>query len=95
MGLIIIDEEHETTYKSSNRPRYHAREVAEEKYVSSRIAILVLGSATPSLESYYKAMVNEYKLYTIENRVQNIPMPIVRLIDMREELQKGKLLHPK
>ncbi len=88
LGLIIIDEEHETTYKSSNRPRYHAREVAE-KICELKDCHLVLGSATPSLESYYKAMVNEYKLYTIENRVQNIPMPIIRLIDMREELQKG------
>lgn len=88
LGLIIIDEEHETSYKSSIRPRYHAREIAEKRCEHENCH-LVLGSATPSIESYYKSRKNQYKLFVLENRVDNIPMPKVDLIDMRDELRNG------
>ncbi len=88
LGLIIIDEEHETTYKSSTRPRYHAREVAEIRCQIENCH-LVLGSATPSIESYYKGKTGEYHLYELKHRVQNIPMPKIKLIDMRNELKEG------
>lgn len=88
LGLIIIDEEHESTYKSSSKPRYHARAVAEKRCELENCH-LVLGSATPSIESYYKGKTNEYQLYQLQRRVDNIPMPKIKLIDMREELQEG------
>ena len=70
LGLIIIDEEHENTYKSSIRPRYHVREIGEKRceYESCH---LVLGTATPSIESYYKSMNKEYKLFSLEKRIDN------------------------
>ncbi len=89
VGLIIIDEEHEHSYKQeSPAPCYHAREVAEER---ARLegALLVLGSATPALESFHKADHGEYRLVTLANRVDIRPMPAVTLVDMREELRTG------
>ena len=89
LGLIIIDEEHEHTYKQeSPAPCYHAREVAEER---ARLegALLVLGSATPSLESFHKASGGRYRLVTLQHRVEIRPMPLVDLVDMREELRTG------
>jgi primosomal protein N' (replication factor Y) len=89
LGLIIIDEEHEHTYKQeSPTPCYHTREVAEER---ARLegALLVLGSATPALESFYKAQHGHYRLITLKHRVQTRPMPAVLLVDMREELRTG------
>lgn len=89
VGLIIIDEEHENSYKQEGQaPCYHAREVAEER---ARLegALLVLGSATPALESYYKADTGRYRLVTLEHRVDRRPMPHVDLVDMREELRSG------
>lgn len=89
VGLIIIDEEHEHSYKQeSPAPCYHAREVAEER---ARLegALLVLGSATPALESFYKANSGHYRLVTLPHRVDIRPMPQVTLVDMRDELRSG------
>jgi len=89
VGLIIIDEEHEHSYKQEGMaPCYHAREVAEER---ARLegALLVLGSATPALESYHKAETGRYRLVTLEQRVDGRPMPQVTLVDMWEELRSG------
>jgi len=89
LGLIIIDEEHETTYKQSEPdPRYHAREVALKR---SRLTngILVLGSATPSLESYYRVQQGEYTLIEMPNRVTQNPLPEVKIVDLREEFKLG------
>ena len=89
VGLIIIDEEHEHTYKQeSPAPCYHARDVAEER---ARLegALLVLGSATPALESFHKANTGAYRLVSMPHRVDDIPMPPVTLVDMRAELQTG------
>lgn len=89
VGLIIIDEEHEHSYKQeSPAPCYHAREVAEER-VRLEGALLVLGSATPALESFHKAQHGRYRLVTLANRVDIRPMPAVTLVDMREELRAG------
>lgn len=88
LGAIIIDEEHETSYKSENVPRYHARECAE--YIAkSRGAAFVLGSATPSLEAYYRAQNGEYKLFSMKERLTGGKLPTVYTIDLREELRKG------
>ena len=88
LGLIIIDEEHETTYKSESMPKYHAREVAEE-LAKLHNASVVLGSATPSMESYYKAMSGEYGFFTLKERVTGGNLPKVYIEDLREELKKG------
>lgn len=88
LGLIIIDEEHESSYKSETVPRYHARETAIER---ARMlgASVVLGSATPSIDSYYKAKSGEYRLLTLEKRVHEKPLPICEIVDLREELRAG------
>lgn len=88
LGLIIIDEEHETTYKGESTPRYHARETAIER---ARLegAHVVLGSATPSLESYYRCEKGEYALFELNSRYQEACMPKVYSVDMREELKQG------
>ncbi len=88
LGLIIIDEEHETTYKSESTPRYHARETAVER---ARLegAHVVLGSATPSLESYYRCENGEYALFELNSRYREACMPKVYSVDMREELKQG------
>lgn len=88
LGAIIIDEEHENSYKSENTPRYHARECAE--YIAeSRGASLILGSATPSMEAYYKAQTGAYKLYTMNERLTGGALPIVHTVDLRDELRSG------
>lgn len=88
LGIIIIDEEHEASYKSETIPRYHARETAIQR-AKMTDAIVVLGSATPSVESYYKAENNEYCLLELRHRVQKRPMPVCEVIDLREELRRG------
>ncbi len=90
LGLIIIDEEHDTAYKSEKTPKYHAREVAIER---ARLegAKVVLGTATPSIGSYYKAMQGEYKLYSLTERVKGSALPEVEIVDMREELRLGNM----
>jgi len=88
LGLIVIDEEHEHTYKSDPVPRYHARETAIAR---ARLegASVVLGSATPSLEAFYRAEKGEYELLTLRERSKKQELPTVYTIDMREELRAG------
>ena len=89
-GIIIIDEEHEQTYKSDNAPKYHARETAIElaKLLPDG-ACVVLGSATPSLESYYRATTGEYHLFELNRRLTGGTLPEVEIADLREELRAG------
>ncbi|MBP3808709.1 MAG: primosomal protein N' [Eubacterium sp.] len=88
LGLIIIDEEHDTAYKSEKTPKYHAREVAIKR-AELEGAKVILGTATPSIESYYKAKQGEYKLYSLLTRVKGSILPEVEIVDMREELRAG------
>ena len=88
LGLIIIDEEHESSYKSETVPRYHARETAIERAKMCG-AQVVLGSATPSVESYYRAKAGEYELLELRHRVADKPLPQVTVTDLREELRRG------
>lgn len=88
LGLIIIDEEHESAYKSENVPKYHARETAVE-LAGLCGAKVVFGSATPSLDTYYKAKNDVYKLFTMENRAGNGTLPSVETVDLREEMKNG------
>ena len=88
VGLIVIDEEHEGTYKSEQLPRYHARESAVAR-AKMEGASVVLGSATPTLEAYYRATTGEYQLMELPNRVEMRDMPTVYTTDMREELKNG------
>ena len=88
LGLIIIDEEHESAYKSENVPKYHARETAVE-LAGLCGAKVVFGSATPSLDTYYKAKNGVYKLFTMENRAGNGTLPSVETVDLREEMKNG------
>ena len=88
LGLIIIDEEHEQTYKSENSPRYHARETAEYR-AHMENAYLVMGSATPSLEAYTKCRNGEYCLVKLTSRFEDRPLPEVSVVDLREELKSG------
>ena len=84
LGLIVLDEEHEATFKQDTSPRYHAREVAIQRAERERIP-LVLGTATPSLESWHRARSKEYELVEMPRRVLDLPMPVVRIIDLRSE----------
>lgn len=88
LGLIVIDEEHENTYKSEQTPRYHARETAAAR-AKLEGASLVLGSATPSLESYYRCQSGEYRLLELTRRAGSQPLPSVYTADMRRELARG------
>jgi primosomal protein N' (replication factor Y) len=88
LGLIVIDEEHETTYKSEQVPRYHARETAEAR-AEMEGASVVLGSATPSLEAMYRAKNGEYTLLELKNRSGMQDMARVYTVDLREELKEG------
>lgn len=90
IGLIVIDEEHENAYKSDKIPRYHAVDVARERVRQSG-GMLILGSATPSMESFYKAKKGEYKLYELNERFYHNPLPTVHVVDMRDELRHGNL----
>ncbi|MDO8525124.1 MAG: primosomal protein N' [Candidatus Omnitrophota bacterium] len=85
LGIIIIDEEHETSYKQDDVPRYHARDVAEER-ARLNSCPLILGSATPSLESFYRAKHGGYKLIKLTKRVEERSLPKVKIVDMRMEL---------
>lgn len=86
VGLIVIDEEHESSYKQEETPRYHAREVALWRAKHNN-AVLLMGSATPALETYALATRGRYTLLEMPERVGNRPMPSVHVVDMREELQ--------
>lgn len=88
LGIIIMDEEQEHTYKSQNNPRYHARDVAKFRCVQSG-ALLLLGSATPSIESTYQAKEGRYKLFRLDNRYNKQELPNVVIADMKKELQSG------
>lgn len=88
LGVIVVDEEHESSYKSESMPKYHARETAV--YIASmQHAAVVLGSATPSLEAYYRAKKGEYKLYEMTGRHGSSTLPEVYTVDLREELRQG------
>jgi primosomal protein N' (replication factor Y) (superfamily II helicase) len=88
LGLVIIDEEHESSYKQEESPRYHAREIARWR-AQFHQATVVLGSATPSLESYFHARTDVYSWVTLKERVKGRPFPTVETVDMREELKQG------
>lgn len=88
LGLVIIDEEHESSYKQEETPRYHARDVAIERAKSYGCPV-ILGSATPTLESFARAKKNVYKLLTLSQRMNKNALPAVDIVDMREELRTG------
>src|SRR5512143_4289554 len=87
LALIIVDEEHDHSYKQEETPRYHARDVAAVR-AKMLGATVVLGSATPSLESYYNTTKGKYRLIELPDRVLARPLPEVELIDMRQEFQE-------
>ena len=88
IGVIIIDEEHTATYKQENHPRYHARDIAilRSKYHNCPV---ILGSATPSLESFARALNKNYELLTLKKRANNMVLPKVNVVDMKDEVKKG------
>ena len=88
LGLIILDEEQEHSYKSENAPRYSAKEVAIWRGYKEK-ALVLLGSATPSIESMYRAKEGEYTLYRLKNRFNGRPLPEVEIVDLRQELKMG------
>lgn len=89
LGLIVIDEEHENTFKQDSAPRYNARDVSlvRGKYED---ALVILGSATPSLESYYNASIGKYDFITLTKRIGDKPLPPIKLVDMRYEIRRNK-----
>jgi primosomal protein N' (replication factor Y) len=89
LGLIIVDEEHEHTYKQEEAPRYHARDVAIMRGQMEN-AVVVLGSATPSMESFYNCKKGKFTLLELPERVDNQKMPHVRVVDMRQAMRDGK-----
>jgi primosomal protein N' (replication factor Y) len=89
LGLIIVDEEHETSYKQDETPRYNARDIAVVRGKLERAAV-VLGSATPSLESFYNAQRKRYTLAILSRRVDHKQMPVIRIVDMRQEAIRAK-----
>ena len=84
LGLVIVDEEHDTSYKQDEAPRYHGRDVAIMR-ASREDALVLLGSATPSMESYHHAVSGKYQLLTLARRVLDRPLASVRIVNMREE----------
>lgn len=88
LGLIVMDEEHDDSYKSEQIPRYHARETAVQRAKMAN-APIVLGSATPSVESYTRAKKGEYTLLSMPHRVQKRPLPVCEIVDLRQELMNG------
>jgi primosomal protein N' (replication factor Y) len=91
LGLIVVDEEHETSYKQEEAPRYHARDVA---VVRGKLegCVVLLGTATPSLESYFNATRGKYQLLNLTQRVDDNQMPLIRVVDLRQEKRKAKSL---
>ncbi len=88
LGLIIIDEEHETSYKQEEHPRYHTRDIAKWRSKENN-TLLLLGSATPSLESYHSALTGEYRLLELDQRIGDSKLPDVKVVDMSNELSLG------
>jgi primosomal protein N' (replication factor Y) len=96
LGIIVIDEEHEFTYKQEERPRYHTRDVAMVRAKLTGAAV-VLGSATPAVETYYRALKGRHVLLSLTSRISHAVLPEVSIVDMRLELQKGRrsvISHP-
>jgi primosomal protein N' (replication factor Y) (superfamily II helicase) len=91
VGLIVVDEEHENSYKQEDSPRYHARDVAVVRARMEKCAV-VLGSATPSIESYHNATTGKYALLRLSHRVDERTMPLIRIIDMRQEAKRGSAI---
>lgn len=91
LGIVIVDEEHEHTYKQEETPRYHARDVAVMR-ARMEGAVVVLGSATPSLESYYNCARGKYRLLELRQRADDRKLPVVRIVDMRHTLRKGSYI---
>src|SRR5213080_4292896 len=89
LGLIVVDEEHETSYKQEEAPRYHARDVAVVRAKIEK-AVVLLGSATPSLESYHNAAIGKYRLLTLTQRIDEKQMPLMRIVDLRQQRRKEK-----
>jgi primosomal protein N' (replication factor Y) len=89
LGLIVVDEEHETSYKQEEAPRYHARDVAVVRAKMEKCVVL-LGTATPSLESYHNAVQQKYELLNLTQRVDDCQMPLMRIVDLRLERRKEK-----
>ena len=89
LGLIVVDEEHENSYKQEEAPRYHARDVAVVRAKIEK-CVVVLGTATPSLESYYNAAREKYQLVSLTQRVDDCQMPLIRIVDLRQERRKQK-----
>jgi len=89
LGLIVVDEEHETSYKQEEAPRYHARDVSVVRAKIEKCVVL-LGTATPSLESYHNAVQQKYQLLNLTQRVDNCQMPLMRIVDLRLERRKEK-----
>ena len=90
LGLVVVDEEHETSYKQEEAPRYHARDVAVVRAKFEKCVVL-LGSATPSLESYHNALTGKYELATLTQRVDNCQMPRIRIVDLRQEKRSDRV----
>ena len=93
LSLIVVDEEHDHSYKQEEMPRYHARDVAVMRAKMCDAAV-VLGSATPSLETYYNALQGKYRLLELPERIEKRPLPEVEILDMREEFQRTKKDEP-
>ncbi|HWN24540.1 MAG TPA: primosomal protein N', partial [Candidatus Sulfotelmatobacter sp.] len=89
LGLIVVDEEHENTYKQEEAPHYHARDVAVVRAKIEK-CVVILGSATPSLESYHNATTGKYRLATLTQRIDEKQMPLMRIVDLRQERRKEK-----
>jgi len=89
LGLIVVDEEHENTYKQEEAPRYHARDLAVVRAKIEK-CVVILGSATPSLESYHNATTGKYRLSTLTQRIDEKQMPLMRIVDLRQERRKEK-----
>ena len=90
LKLVVVDEEHETTYKSETTPKYHAIDVARMRMIRNR-GVLILASATPSLESYYEMKRDRLKLIELTQRVGNATLPEIEIVDMRKELKNGNM----
>jgi len=88
LGLIILDEEQETSYQSENPPRYHARDVAQFRCAQND-ALLLLGSATPTIETAYAAKNSRYQVFSLHKRFNDLPLPKVLIADMKDELRQG------
>ncbi|MBN1405432.1 MAG: primosomal protein N' [Candidatus Omnitrophica bacterium] len=92
LGLVVVDEEHDTSYKQQDTPRYNAVWAAVQRAQNSS-AVVILGSATPSLESYYKAKHKEYRLVNLRERIEKRALPVVNIVDMRKEIVERKRRH--